>query len=337
MSRPEDRATTAAATAERWLLLIHQLPAKPAYFRVKIWRRLQGLGAVAVKNAVYALPANDQTREDFEWLLKEIVEGGGEAILCEAQLVDGLSDQEVRALFDRARDEDYDAIAKEARVLAARLDKATTEDRVETTAQLARLKNRLAQVVGIDFFGANGREAVDGLVAGIEAKLKEDEMAATDIGMDAASKAEAGLEPLIGRMWVTRRGVHVDRIACAWLIRRFIDPDARFRFVDQKGHVPRPGELRFDMFEAEFTHEGDRCSFEVLLGHAGLDDRALQTIGEIVHDIDLKDGKFGREEATGIKHLIAGIAMAHRDDEERIARGSAVFDDLYAYFRTKRG
>src|ERR1700712_5210669 len=100
---------------DRWLLLIHQLPAKPAYFRVKIWRRLQGLGAVGVKNAVYALPANDQTQEDFEWLLKEIVAGGGEAMVCEARLIDGLSDQEVRRLFNTARDDDYEALGKEAR------------------------------------------------------------------------------------------------------------------------------------------------------------------------------------------------------------------------------
>ncbi len=103
---------------QRWLLLIHQLPSKPAYFRVKIWRRLQGIGAVAVKSTVYALPANAETQEDFEWLLKEIVEGGGEAMVCEARLIDGLSDAQVRALFDAARDDDYEAIAKEGRALA---------------------------------------------------------------------------------------------------------------------------------------------------------------------------------------------------------------------------
>src|SRR6516162_3360456 len=95
---------------QRWLLLIHQLPTKPAYFRVKIWRRLQDIGAVAVKSTVYALPANPETQEDFEWLLKEIVEGGGEAMVCEARLIDGLSDAQARALFDTARDEDYEAI-----------------------------------------------------------------------------------------------------------------------------------------------------------------------------------------------------------------------------------
>src|SRR6476660_74167 len=150
-----------------WLLLIHQLPAKPAYLRVKIWRRLQDLGAIAVKNAVHALPMNEETQEDFEWLLREIVEGGGEAVVCEARLIDGLSDQEVRALFDQARDADYEAIAKEARALADKLGAGTplSEQGTEGRAQRTRLRARRAQVVAIDFFGANGREAADGLIA----------------------------------------------------------------------------------------------------------------------------------------------------------------------------
>jgi hypothetical protein len=95
-------------SASSWLLLIHQLPPQPAYFRVKIWRRLQAMGAVAVKGAVYTLPFDDQTQEDFRWLVQEIVAGGGEATLCEARFIDGLSDQQVRALFDAARDADYE-------------------------------------------------------------------------------------------------------------------------------------------------------------------------------------------------------------------------------------
>ena len=116
-----DELSNTQGSGNRWLLLIHQLPAKPAYLRVKVWRRLQALGAVAVKNAVYALPANEQAQEDFEWLLREIGEGGGEAFVCEARLIDGLSDHEVRALFDHARDADYEAIAKEARTIAEAL------------------------------------------------------------------------------------------------------------------------------------------------------------------------------------------------------------------------
>jgi hypothetical protein len=331
-----DVATSLSVIADRWLLLIHQLPAKPAYLRVKVWRRLRALGAVAVKNAVYALPANEQTQEDFEWLLKEITEGGGEAMICEAKLIDGVSDPEVRSLFTAARDEDYEAIAKEARALAEALRQdLNAMTQVEKRAQLTRLKAKLAQVVAIDFFGANGRETVDGLLTGLETKLTEGTAAETS--ESGAAHQTAALAHLKDHTWVTRQGVHVDRIACAWLIRRFIDPGARFKFVSGKGYAPSFGELRFDMFEAEFTHEGDRCSFEVLLGHAGLTDPALQAIAEIVHDIDLKDGKFGRDEAGGIKALIDGVAMAHRRDEERLTRGGAIFDDLYEHFSRKRG
>jgi hypothetical protein len=331
-----DVASSVAVTADRWLLLIHQLPAKPAYLRVKVWRRLQALGAVAVKNAVYALPANEQTQEDFQWILKEITEGGGEAMICEAQLIDGISDQEVRSLFTAARDEDYEPIAKEATALAEALRQdLNAMTQVEGRAQLTRLKAKLAQVVAIDFFGANGRETVDGLLTGLESKLTEG--TAVETSENGAAHQTAALAHLKDRTWVTRQGVHVDRIACAWLIRRFIDPGARFKFVSGKGYAPSFGELRFDMFEAEFTHEGDRCSFEVLLGHAGLTEPALQAIAEIVHDIDLKDGKFGRDEAAGIKALIAGVAMAHRSDEERLTRGGAIFDDLYEHFSKKRG
>jgi hypothetical protein len=147
----------------------------------------------------------------------------------------------------------------------------------------------------------------------------------------------ARVEDLRGRTWVTRKGIHVDRMASAWLVRRFIDTDARFKFVAAKGYKPLADEIRFDMFEAEFTHEGDRCTMEVLIDRTGIENRALRSIAEIVHDIDLKDAKFEQPETPGIERLIAGIAMAHKDDETRLSRGAAVFDDLYEYYRRRRG
>ena len=162
--------------AHSWLLLIYQLPAKPAYLRVKIWRRLQDIGAVAVKNAVHALPMNEETQEDFEWLLREIREGGGEAFVCEARLIDGLSDEEVRALFDRARDADYAELAKEAQGLAKSLRrKASGDAATELRTQVARLRKRLAEIAAIDFFGAIGRETAEELLRGLEAQLDKDE------------------------------------------------------------------------------------------------------------------------------------------------------------------
>jgi hypothetical protein len=319
---------------ERWLLLIHQIPPKPDYFRVKIWRRLQRLGAVAIKNSVYVLPKNDQTQEDFQWVLREIVGGGGEASLCEARFIEGLSNEQVEALFQAARDADYGQIAEDARRLAEiRLPDGQIEEmrRTQLEIDLTRLKRRLAEVVAIDFFGAPGREAAEGLVSGVEARTYEKRS-----GKQIPSASVTRREDFRGKVWVTRKGIHVDRMASGWLIRRFIDPNAPFKFVAAKGYKPLPNEVRFDMFEAEFTHEDDRCTLEVLIQRVGLDDPALVPIAEIVHDIDLKDSKFGRQETIGIERLIAGIAMAHKDDEIRLTRGTAVFDDLYEYFRRKR-
>jgi hypothetical protein len=319
--------------AYSWLLLIHQLPAKPAYLRVKIWRRLQELGAVAVKNAVHALPMNEETQEDFEWLLREIIEGGGEAVVCEARLIDGLSDEEVRALFDRARNADYEDVARNARALAGKVRPNSRPERLaELRVQVARLQKRLSQVVTIDFFGAVGRDQAEGLLRTLESRLNKDDNVTDKARVGADSKDFGALR---GRTWVTRQGVYVDRIASAWLISRFIDPQARFKFVSGKGYRPAEGELRFDMFEAEFTHEGDKCTFEVLLDRAPRD-AALRAIADIVHDIDLKDDKFGRTEVAGIRTLIEGISVATRDDSERIARGAEVFNNLYEYFKKKR-
>lgn len=316
----------------RWLLLLHQLPAKPAYLRVKLWRRLQALGAVALKNAVYVLPASDQAQEDFEWLLKEIVEAGGDAVICEARMLDGLTDNDVRALFNAARDSEYAEIADEARTLSQKTAAAESADsQSDLKAQFARLKARHAQTVATDFFDATGRLTTESLIGGLERIFSQ---ASSESSMQEAPHVMR--QELKNRVWVTRRGVHVDRIACSWLIRRFIDPEAHLKFVVGKGYVPEPDELRFDMFDAEFTHEGDRCSFEVLLQRLGVDDAALRLIAEIVHDIDLKDHKFERDEVAGVKTLIDSICADTSDDEERIARGSVLFDDLYSLFRKLR-
>jgi len=305
---------SSAAEPLSWLLLLHQLPAKPAYARVKLWRRLQSLGAVAVKNAVYALPSGPQAQEDFEWALKEIAAADGEGLIVEARLIDGLSDDAVRGLFNSAREADYRALAKEIRAL----------EKDAAPAQVARLRADATRIAAIDFFGANGREDVEARLVALA-------------GPDAAPAPIS--TPLVsgsGHTWVTRREVHVDRIGSAWLIRRFIDPGATFKFVPAKGYKPRRGELRFDMFEAEFTHEGDRCTFEVLLQRSGLDEPALTAIGEIVHDIDLKDGKFARTEAGGIAALIDSLAQADISDQERVERGAQLFDNLYDLFRKPR-
>jgi hypothetical protein len=322
--------TTVHPAPQSWLLLVHQLPPSPPYFRVKIWRRLQAMGAVAVKASVYALPQTDAAREDFQWLLKEIVAGDGEAMICEAQLVDGLADADVQALFDTARAADYEALIADVRSLqgeASVAADALADKTSDLRTQLARLTKRFGQIAAIDFFEAPGRQAVQALLTEVEARLRP---AVAGVSTEAPPAAKA----FQGRTWVTRQGVKVDRIACAWLIGAFIDPAAAFKFVPANGYQPLPGELRFDMFEAEFTHEGDSCSFEVLLDRMGLDDPGLKAIGEIVHDIDLKDAKFGREEAAGVAHMLDGLCRNAADDRGRIERGGALLADLLAYFRS---
>lgn len=308
-------------TSPPWLFLIHQIPPTPAYLRVKVWRRLQRLGAVPVKSSVYVLPNLPQAREDFAWLLREITGEGGDALVCEVALVDGLGDAQVEAMFRAARDEDYAALAREAAELAAAAD----ADRAKAPAALARLRRRLDETASIDFHGAPGKRDAEAALAAAEARIRRaDAPAPRDLATG---------EALRGRTWVTRAGVFVDRMASAWLVRRFIDPDARFRFVTEARYRPAPGEVRFDMYEAEFTHEGDRCTFEALLQRLGLgDDSALAAVAQVVHDIDLKDAKFGRPETPGIELLLAGLARAEPDDARRLERGAALFDALYASF-----
>jgi hypothetical protein len=269
---------------------------------VKICRRLQRLGAVAIKNAVYVLPFTEQASEDFQWLRKEIGAGGGEASVCRAAFVDGLSDQQIETMFRTARDAEYAQLVTAA----------------ESGANPADLERRLRDVAVLDHFGAPGRHAAEAAIA----KLRS--------GLPAVR--ERSHQPAPPGTWVTRPGVHVDRIASAWLIRRFIDHAARFDFVEnQRG--PIRGAFRFDMFDAEYTHEGDRCTFETLLARFNLaDDRALRVIGEMVHDVDCKDDKFGRAETPGFERLIAGIVRRNSSDEARLERGAQALDDLYESF-----
>jgi hypothetical protein len=313
----------------RWLLLVHQIPPKPDYFRVKVRRRLARLGAVALKSTVYVLPWSASTLEDFQWLRREIVDEGGGAILCETQLVEGITDAELEGLFRRDRDADYGTIAAEAATALARVRKRklSVDERAEIEAAVARLRRRLREVADLDFFKSGGRSAAAHAIDALADRV--------NAGAGAQRVPERDRERIAtGRVWVTRRDVFVDRIASAWLIRTFIDAGAEFKFVSGTGHRPARGELRFDMFEAEYTHVGDKCTFEVLLERFGLEgDAALRSIAEIVHDIDVKDEKFARPEAAGVEQLLSGIARGTPTDAERLVAGGALFKSLYESFR----
>ena len=303
----------------RWLLLIHQLPPKPDYVRVKVRRRLQKLGAVLFRSSVYVLPRSDAALEDFQWLANEIAGDGGDATICAVSLLSGISDDDLETLFRAERATEYLAIAESAQAIDAR-DPRTSEE-------LSVLRRRLAAVSALDFFGAPEKADAERAIRGAESRLRPPD----------ASGSEAQPSPSTlprGAIWVSRRGVFIDRIASAWLIRRFIDPAARFRFVTASEYRHTAGELRFDMYRGEFTHVGDRCTFETLLASFSLEgDPALRAVGEIVHDIDCKDEKFGREEAAGIAAVLQGLALATDDDDQRVERGALLFDGLYGQLR----
>jgi len=323
---------------ERWLLLIHHVPPKPDYLRVKVRRRLERIGAVALKNSVYVLPWTEPAVEDFQWLLREIAADGGESSVCEAAFVEGVTDGEMIRAFQAARDADYAIIAKAAESIATS-GNAPHADGERTgqsgTATVARLRRRFDEVSAIDFFSAPEHARALAAVAAAEARLRA--LAGGPGTGPVCYDSPSGRDLLRGRTWVTRRGVHVDRIASAWLILRFIDPAAKFTFVPAKGYRPKPRELRFDMYDAEYTHEGDRCTFETLLVRFGLHDGALQVIGEIVHDIDLKEARFGRPETAGLATVVEGIALTHADDATRLERGALMLDGLYSGVRHKVG
>jgi len=318
-----------------WLLLIHQIPAKPSYFRAKIWRRLQQLGAVAIKQSVYALPRQEQTLEDLTWIVKEIVDGGGEATMIEARFLEGLSDQQVIGLFHAARGGDYEKIAAEIRVLrddwlCQAVDSAS-DCLLGFRTRLEKLRRQFTETARIDFFRAPEKLQVEAALNDLETTFIEHR--STEL---AASEKNAGISGLTGKTWVTRENVYVDRIACAWLVRRYADPDASFRFVASGQHSPEPGEIRYDMAEAEYTHAMDKCSFEVMIERFGLPEPALSQLAKIVHDIDLKDSTFGLPETPGVQALFDGIIASTDDDLKRIDKAGAVLDSLLAFFKGRK-
>lgn len=316
---------TSGKTARgNWLMLVHQLPAKPAYQRVKIWRKLQAAGAVALKHSVYVLPASNNTKAAFAGIAQEIERSGGDALVCEATLAAGMRDDQLRALFNRARDADYQALTAELRQLSQAWKKAKTP-KADPAQALTRIAQRLADLAELDFFGAEGRRPAQALLS----QMEHSAVARTE------SPRRIAPADMRGKVWVTRRDIHVDRIASAWLIKRFIDPQGALKFVAGPRYAPRPGEYRYDMQDGEFTHEGGNCSFEALLAQSGIRDTALRAIAEVVHDIDISDGKFGHSETPGIAHVILGICRTQGDDEARVARGGELFDGIYEQFRRK--
>lgn len=310
-----------------WHLLIHSIPPRPLYLRAKVRQRLERLGAVALKNSVYALPAGDEALEDLQWLAGEIVAGGGQAFIAAGQLLYGATEEEMVAAFRAARESDYNSLLEEMRESQARSLARSGAQLPEDqhSMRLVRWRRRFTEIETIDYFPSTKKKEAAQMLARLERKPPKPKASTTKPTPHAQ-----------GATWVTRTGIKIDRIASAWLVRRFIDPSARFRFVNPQTWKRKEGEVAFDMTGGDYTHEGDRCTFETIASSFALRDRALQKIAEIVHDIDLKDEKYGRAEAAGIRQLLDGIIAAHPADEARMEHGFAMLDALYRSFQSGR-
>jgi len=318
-----------------WILLIHQLPPKPTNLRVRIWRKLQKLGAVAIKNSVYVLPATEKTHEDFQWLKQEIESAGGEAAVFRAGSVEGATDEEIITAFRKARDEEFAAISAEFDGLTGAIreqsrSKHLSAGRLSThETEIDKVHAELERIAANDFFDAPGRTAA---FIAYERCQKAMRAAQGPTGKAAVSQTKGrtlDVAKYQGQRWVTRRNLHIDRLASAWLIKQFIDKRPRFYFVADGATVERA--IPFDMFGAEFTHHGEDCTFETMLKQFGLaDSKGLREIAEIVHDIDLKDDKFHRLEAAGLNAIIDGFSKVLRDDRKLLQQTSVLFDGLYA-------
>lgn len=318
--------------SEKWLLLIHQIPPKPNALRVRIWRRLQQVGAVAIKQSVYVMPFSEQSQEDLSWTLKEIVAGGGDGSIGKVRFAEGLPDEQIIALFQTARKSDYQKIIQDANTLLTdwSTGKINPQDpAVRGPAQVLKLQRRFDEVAAIDFFQAPERWTAEMLIQDLAARLS---------GQGSNESAPIHkLDGLRGKTWVTRKNLFVDRIACGWLIRRFVDQSAVFKFVDAEPYTPKPDHIRFDMFDGEYTHEGDRCTFEVMIQRFELQDRGLVPLAEVIHDIDLKDARYDRAETAGFYALLTGLAASQPDDDQRMTLGAQLIENLYAYFHGQKG
>ena len=268
-----------------------------------------------LKSSAYLLPDSPDRYEQFQWLAQEIQRDGGDATLLRVDRIENMQEPEVVRQFQEARNHDYAALAERYRKLLKGRGPRLTEE-------LARLAREIARITEIDFFEAPGRREVERAREAVEARI------ATGRGRPAGTAPPLDLAALKGRRWVTRPRPHVDRIASAWLIKRFVDPAAEFVFAPPD-QIPGDA-IPFDMAGVEFGHHGEDCTFETLLRRTGLRDRKLAVLAEIVHEADIKDQKFAREEARGIDLALRALLSAIKDDHEALAQGMTLFDGLYS-------
>jgi hypothetical protein len=280
------------------------------------------LGAVALKRSAYLLPDTPERYEDFQWLAQEIQRGGGDATLIRVQEIENVSAEDVVRLFQEPRDRDYRQLTVRYRKVLQSLDRKSEVTSARVHDELARLARDVQRIRDIDFFDAPGGAEVRRIEEAIAMRTRRPESARHE------ERPTIDLTKLRGRRWVTRPRPHIDRIASAWLVKRFIDPDAQFVFAPP-AEFPKDA-IPFDAPGVELSHQGEDCTFETLVKRAGLRDRRLVRLAELVHEADLRDGKYPHEEARGIDVAVRAFLAASPDDHQVLAQGMALFEGLYA-------
>jgi hypothetical protein len=314
--------------ARRWLILAHQLPAHPSNLRVRVWRRLQQIGAVVLRSSLYVLPSTDEAREDFNWVREEILASGGQVSVLEASAVDGHTDAELMEQFRNARNADYHAFVAELRTAQKHLRQASgRRRRGAPDRELRRFRERLAAIHALDFFGAPARVEAERAFAEIEAS--------SDGSSPSAVPSTLASRDFQGRTWVTRPRPGIDRMASAWLIRRFIAPNARFAFVASDTTLSGR-QVPFDMTDVEFGHHGLHCTFETLMHRFGIAEPAVVSVSRVVHDLDLKESRYAMPECAAVGRLVDGLRATYSDDKELLEQGIVMIDALYRSFTADR-
>jgi hypothetical protein len=295
-----------------WLLLVFSLPTKSASQRVEIWRKLQRYGMLALRSSGYVLPNTPSNQERMEWLATAIRSYKGQASVVQVQGFDDLPTERLKGLFVEARSRDYQKLLHEAKKFLA----PSSSRRPGGT--LNRIRRRFLELQDIDFFG-------NPLQAKIENLLAQAEKAETKM---SGQKGRGKSDEYVNRLWLTRPRPGIDRVSSAWLIRRHIDPKARFVFgIEPSAHADA---IPFDMFCSQgFGHRGEDCTFETLQKEFAIKDGRVKRIAQIIHDADLGDEKFGRIEGQGLDRVLNGWAKQDLPDDELLQRGMDLIEGLY--------
>lgn len=302
-----------------WLVFSYSLPSKTSSSpRVTLWRRLRRIGAIAL-NSVQILPEREECLEAFKWLAQEVQQAKGEALVMRVEQFEGLADQDLIERFREARREEYAQIDIQATELEKAVEIITEPDaRAHIQESLEKLYKQHAETSRIDFFDCPEGSQIIAHLNQIAQAVSPSE--------PSVEIAPTTIEQYRDKQWVTRPRPHVDRLACIWLIRRFINPNAAIRYAKEAA----PNEVAFDMDTGEFHHQGSLCTFEVMVKSFGLDNSGLQVLGQIVHEIDLRDGQYMQPQTAGVDALLRGWLLANFSNEALEAHGVALFEGLYA-------